>query len=43
MLRGAGHGDHYARIKITIPKNLTGHQKDLLREFEEGKQKSGWF
>ena len=43
MLRGAGHGDHYARIKVTIPKNLTGHQKDLLREFEEGKQKSGWF
>lgn len=43
MLRGAGHGDHYARIKITIPKTLTGHQKDLLREFEEGKARSGWF
>lgn len=43
MLRGSGHGDHYVRIKITIPKTLTGYQKELLREFEEGKKKSGWF
>ena len=43
MLRGAGHGDHYVRIKITVPKNLTGRQKELLKEFEEGKKKSGWF
>ncbi len=43
MLRGTGHGDHYVRIKITVPKNLTGRQKELLKEFEEGKKKSGWF
>lgn len=43
MLRGSGHGDHYIRIKVTIPKNLTGHQKELLKEFEEGKKKSSWF
>ena len=43
MLRGSAHGDHYVRIKITIPKNLTGHQKELLREFEGEKKKSGWF
>ncbi|MEK7551469.1 MAG: DnaJ C-terminal domain-containing protein [Patescibacteria group bacterium] len=43
MLRGSGHGDHYVRIKITVPNNLTGHQKELLKEFEEGKKKSGWF
>lgn len=43
MIRGAGHGDHYVRIKITIPKNLTGHQKELLKEFEIGKKKSSWF
>lgn len=43
MLSGSGHGDHYVRIKIVIPKNLTGHQKDLLREFDEKSQKSGWF
>ena len=42
MLRGTGHGDHYVRIKITIPKNLTGRQKELLKEFE-GQKKSGWF
>ena len=43
-LRGDGRGDHYARIKITIPKNLTSHQKQLLEEFEEeGKKKKTWF
>ncbi len=43
MLRGAGHGDHYVRIKVTVPKNITGHQRELLKEFEEGKKKSSWF
>ena len=43
MIRGSGHGDHYIRIKITIPKNLTGRQKELLKEFEEGKKKPAWF
>lgn len=42
MLRGQGYGDHYVRIKIVIPKNLTGRQKELLKEFE-GQKKSGWF
>ncbi len=43
MLRGSGHGDHYVRIKVTVPKTLSGHQKELLREFEEGKRTTGWF
>lgn len=43
MLRGAGHGDHYVRIKVVVPKNLTGHQKELLKEFDGKPQKSGWF
>lgn len=43
LLRGTGHGDHYVKIKVRIPKNLTGKQKDLLKEFEEGKKKSNWF
>lgn len=43
MLRGTGHGDHYVRIKIVIPKNLTSHQKDLLKEFDGNKKKSSWF
>jgi DnaJ-class molecular chaperone len=42
MLRGSGHGDHYVRIKITIPKNLSAHQKELLKEFDDSK-KHGWF
>ncbi|HEX7041981.1 MAG TPA: DnaJ C-terminal domain-containing protein, partial [Patescibacteria group bacterium] len=42
-LRGNGRGDHYMRIKIVVPKNLTSHQKDLLKEFEEEKGKKGWF
>lgn len=41
-LQGQGRGDHYVRIKINIPKNLTSKQKELLREFE-GEKKSGWF
>jgi DnaJ-class molecular chaperone len=43
MLRGSGFGDHYVRIKITIPKNLTSKQKELLKEFEGEKKKEGWF
>lgn len=42
-VRGSGRGDHYVQIKITIPKNLSSHQKDLLREFDSSKKKSGWF
>lgn len=42
MLRGTGHGDHYVKVKIVIPKNLTGKQKELLKEFD-GQKKSGWF
>jgi DnaJ-class molecular chaperone len=42
-VRGTAHGDHYVRLKITIPKNLTGRQKELLREFDGEKKKSGWF
>jgi len=42
MIRGSGHGDHYVRIKVTVPKNLSPHQKELLKEFENSK-KHGWF
>ena len=41
-LHGSGRGDHYVRIKVTVPKHLSGRQKDLLKEFMED-QKSGWF
>lgn len=42
-LHGGDRGDHYIRIKITVPRHLTGKQKELLREFEGEKSKSGWF
>ncbi len=42
-VRGNGRGDHYLRIKVVIPKNLTAHQKELLKEFEGEKGKKGWF
>lgn len=43
-LRGSGRGDQYLRIKVAIPRNLSGHQKELLKEFEEeNKKKKTWF
>ncbi len=43
-LHGSGRGDHYIRIKITVPKHLTGKQKELLHEFEgDSNKKSTWF
>ncbi|EKD85644.1 MAG: DnaJ-class molecular chaperone [uncultured bacterium] len=39
---GSGKGDHYVRVKITVPKNLSSRQKELLREFDKEK-KHGWF
>lgn len=43
-LRGTGKGDHYVKVKLTVPKNVTKKQKDLLEAFQkEGKGKKGWF
>ncbi|OGH15016.1 MAG: hypothetical protein A2860_01035 [Candidatus Levybacteria bacterium RIFCSPHIGHO2_01_FULL_37_33] len=43
-LRASGRGDHYVKIKVIIPKNLSSHQKTLLKQFEEeSKNKKGWF
>ena len=42
-LQSSGAGDHYAQIKVTIPKNLSAHQKELLKEFDGSKKKSSWF
>lgn len=42
--RGGSRGDHYVRIKVTVPKHLTRRQKELLEEWEkEGKKAKGWF
>ncbi|MDP3988224.1 MAG: J domain-containing protein [Candidatus Levybacteria bacterium] len=43
-LRGSGRGNHYVRIKVVVPKHLTGRQKELLKQFEEeAKKKKSWF
>jgi len=43
-LHGSGRGDHYVRIKVTVPKHLTGKQRELLEEFMgDTKKKSSWF
>lgn len=36
-------GNHYVRIKVTVPKNLTSEQKKILEQFESSKSKKGWF
>ncbi|MEO0420973.1 MAG: molecular chaperone DnaJ [Pseudomonadota bacterium] len=37
-VRGGATGDLYCRVTVETPVNLTGHQKDLLRKFEESLQ-----
>ncbi len=39
---GKGKGDHYVKIKVSIPKKLTRAQKALLGDFEKEGHK-GWF
>ncbi len=34
-LRGGGRGDLYARIRISVPKNLTERQRELIRELAD--------
>ena len=42
-LHGSGRGDHYVRIKVTVPKHLTRKQKELLEEFQNEGSKRTWF
>ncbi|MBI2613827.1 MAG: DnaJ domain-containing protein [Candidatus Levybacteria bacterium] len=42
-LHGSGRGDHYVRIKVTVPRHLTGKQKELLEEFQGEGNKKSWF
>ena len=32
-LRGSGRGDQFVTVNISVPKNLTGSQKELLRQY----------
>lgn len=43
-LHGGGRGNHYVRIRVRVPKHLTGKQKELLKEFmQEDTGKKSWF
>ncbi len=42
-VNSSNKGDHYVQVKVVIPKNLSSRQKELLREFDGIKKKSGWF
>ncbi|MCQ2463891.1 MAG: molecular chaperone DnaJ, partial [Clostridia bacterium] len=33
-LQGRGRGDQFVKIIVDVPKNLTGKQKDLLKQFD---------
>lgn len=32
-LRGSGRGDQFVTVSVAVPKNLSSHQKELLRQF----------
>ena len=40
-LHGQGRGDQFVTVNVAVPKNLTGQQKDLLRQFAETLGESG--
>lgn len=43
-VQGNGHGDHYIKINVVVPKSLTRQQKELLETFEQESQtKKNWF
>ncbi len=35
VLNGRGKGDQMIRINVDVPKNLTAHQKELIKQFQE--------
>lgn len=40
-LNGRGRGDQYVTVTIEVPKNLSGKQKEILREFDkQGNEKN---
>lgn len=41
-IKGNQRGDHFVKVKVTIPTKLKGKQKELLEQFEKENQK-GWF
>lgn len=48
-IHGGGHGDHYVKIKIAVPKKLSHKHKELLEALQkeelgiDEKKNKGWF
>lgn len=43
-LKLVGRGDHYVRVKLDVPKKLSGEEKKLYEELSKvGSKKKGWF
>lgn len=48
-INGKGRGDHFVKVKIEIPKNLTAEQRETLKSFDDSvgdnhyKEKKGFF
>ncbi|HUD44242.1 MAG TPA: J domain-containing protein [Patescibacteria group bacterium] len=44
-IHSSGHGDHYVRVKIIVPKHVTKKQKELLEEFDnlDSEKNKKWF
>ena len=34
-LKGAGHGDHYVKVKVDVPKKLTKEQKKIINQLKD--------
>ena len=43
-LGSSGHGDHYVRVNLNVPKNPSKQEKQLYEElYKLGNKKKGWF
>lgn len=43
-LQGSGHGDHYVRVRVDIPKKLSSEEKELYDKLSSlSSKKKGWF
>src|SRR3990167_3646634 len=44
ILQGSGHGDHFVRVNLNVPKNPSKQERQLYEElYSLGKKKKGWF
>lgn len=42
-VRGRGRGDHFVKVRVTVPDKLSGKQREILEEFKKESSRKGWF